>query len=188
MSTVLDPYHGPWTAEEFLALPESDLRMELQDGCILVNASPIPPHQYCASRLVVGLTNQLPPALAVLGDVDTQIQSSTVRRPDVLVIRPEVLETRRKHLDASDVVLAIEIVSPSSIATDRLLKPAEYAAAGIAGFWRVELEPHVSLSAFVLREGSYVELGSWGPGESAHITEPVDVNIRVDDLAWPGRS
>ena len=41
----------------------------------------------------------------------------------------------------ADVLLAIEIESPSSVTTDRITKPAQYAAGGIGHFWRLETAP-----------------------------------------------
>jgi hypothetical protein len=36
------------------------------------------------------------------------------------------------------------------------LKPGEYAEAGIPLYWRVELEPEVTINGFTLRDGAYV--------------------------------
>ena len=44
--------------------------------------------------------------------------------------------TRPEHL-----LLAAEIVSPGSETTDRVVKPDQYARAGIPFYWRVELTP-----------------------------------------------
>jgi Uma2 family endonuclease len=35
----------------------------------------------------------------------------------------------------ADVLLAVEIESPSSLTADRITKPAQYAALGIAHYW-----------------------------------------------------
>lgn len=47
------------------------------------------------------------------------------------------------------------VVSPGSRRTDRVVKPAEYAAAGIAHYWRVETEP-LELVAHSLEGDRYV--------------------------------
>lgn len=82
------------------------------------------------------------------------------------------------------VAVAVEVVSPSSRAMDRVLKPAKYAAAGIPGYWRVESDP-ISLTAYTLRDGRYAELGSWGAGDIAEIAEPFTVRIDVQSLLAP---
>ena len=77
--------------------------------------------------------------------------------------------------------LAVEIVSPGSVTTDRVTKPAQYAAAGIRHFWRVETRP-VSLTAYALDGSTYRELGTWGAGETAHLAEPSPAEIPIDRL------
>jgi Uma2 family endonuclease len=55
---------------------------------------------------------------------------------------------------AHDVVVAVEIVSPGTKVTDPVTKPAEYAEAGIPGYWIVDLDPPVvTMTAQVLVDG-----------------------------------
>ena len=61
----------------------------------------------------------------------------TSRRPDVVVYRADSIDvtpTRPEH-----VLLIAEIVSPGSETTDRIVKLDQYARAGMAFYWRVEL-------------------------------------------------
>ncbi len=65
----------------------------------------------------------------------------------------------------ADVVLAIEVVSPSTKTTDRFAKPGEYAAAGIPCYWRIERDP-LHVFAYQLREPARVPVCanmSWSP-------------------------
>jgi Uma2 family endonuclease len=48
------------------------------------------------------------------------------------------------------VVLAVEIVSPTSQSMDRITKPALYAAAGIPFYWRIETDGVLSIHAHQL--------------------------------------
>jgi hypothetical protein len=70
---------------------------------------------------------------------------------------------------------------------DRFTKPAVYAANGIPIYLRVETEPDVTLTAYELRPGAhaYTELGTWGPGETAHLTDPFPVDIPIDAITPP---
>jgi Uma2 family endonuclease len=70
------------------------------------------------------------------------------------------------------VLLAVEILSPSSRRTDRVMKADEYAEADILHYWIVDPDPPVSLTALRLVDGTYqrdpvtdgtVELTSVGP-------------------------
>jgi Uma2 family endonuclease len=71
-------------------------------------------------------------------DFDVRLQDVplTNRRPDVTVYRADTLDvdpTRPEH-----VLLIVEVVSPGSETTDRIVKAEQYARAGIAFYWRVE--------------------------------------------------
>ncbi|OUZ11341.1 hypothetical protein BHE97_05760 [Aeromicrobium sp. PE09-221] len=113
-----------------------------------------------------------------------QFGSRHYRQPDVAVVRRDVTPAGL-WLAPSDVLLALEVVSPASVTTDRITKPAQYAMWGIEGFWRVETEPELSLTAYALNpcDDVYTELGSWGPGETVCVERPFRVSFAVDDLA-----
>lgn len=58
------------------------------------------------------------------------------RRPDVVVYRADTIDespTRPEH-----VLLLVEVVSPGSETTDRVVKLDQYARAGVPFYWRVE--------------------------------------------------
>ncbi|MFC8385524.1 Uma2 family endonuclease [Nocardia sp. NPDC057272] len=62
--------------------------------------------------------------------------SLTNRRPDVVVYRADTIDltpTRPEH-----VLLVVEVVSPGSETTDRIVEVDQYAKAGIAFYWRIE--------------------------------------------------
>ena len=172
----------PFTVDDYLALPESEVKVELCEGNLVVSPSASTFHQRVGKRLMAILDRQLMPDHESAYDVDTYISHHTMRRPDVFVSPRERFEAKYHELRPGDVVIAVEIVSPSSRSTDRILKPAEYASVGIPGYWRVELDPVVMLTAYSLTDGVYAELGTWGPGETAEITEPLAVTIPIDDL------
>lgn len=60
------------------------------------------------------------------------VHPATVRFPDVVVVPTRVAERNPPRLDAADVLLAVEIISPGTRRTDRVTKLTEYADAGIA--------------------------------------------------------
>jgi Uma2 family endonuclease len=63
----------------------------------------------------------------------------TNRRPDVVVYKADTIDvvpTRPEH-----VLLVVEVVSPGSETTDRVVKLQQYARAGIPFYWRVEQSP-----------------------------------------------
>lgn len=69
-------------------------------------------------------------------DVRLQDVPLTNRRPDVAVYRADTIDltpTRPEH-----VLLVVEVVSPGSETTDRIVKVDQYAKAGIPFYWRIE--------------------------------------------------
>ncbi|MEU4648555.1 Uma2 family endonuclease [Nocardia fluminea] len=71
-------------------------------------------------------------------DFDVRLQDVplTNRRPDVVVYRADTIDltpTRPEH-----VLMVVEVVSPGSQTTDRIVKVDQYAKAGIVFYWRIE--------------------------------------------------
>ena len=65
---------------------------------------------------------------------------------------------------AADVLLAVEILSDGTRRVDRVLKFAEYAEAGIPGYWIIDLDEPASLRAFTLVGDAYELSGEFsGP-------------------------
>ena len=116
-------------------------------------------------------------------DVDVALKSgmrATVRRPDVVVLSVENYGDGDRRLDAADVLLVVEVVSPGSERTDRVVKPAEYARAGIAHYWLVELGDPFSLTAFELVDDVYKHVEG-GTG-TVELTRPVPLTFDLDAL------
>ncbi|MEU4557578.1 Uma2 family endonuclease [Actinoplanes sp. NPDC023936] len=132
------PRAGGWTAEDLEDLPDDGLRRELLDGVLLVSPSPTDIHQIIVGRLMVALEESCPSDLQVTQGVEIRISPTRSFIPDVLVATDEAAQRRGRYYTPKEVVLAVEIVSPTSLAMDRVTKPALYASAGIPYYWRIE--------------------------------------------------
>jgi Uma2 family endonuclease len=191
----LPPQRLPLTVADYVALGEDPegARYELQDGNLVMAASPFPRHQRCLLRLGGRLEAQVPDDFDVFPDLDVDLQlvppeqPGTVRRPDLVVVSRAGYERREREggvLRASEVVLAIEIVSPGSERTDHTVKHLEYADAGIPYYWVIDLgEPgdHVTLTAHHLAgEFGYITAGPV-VGVFA-TTEPFPLRVDLDAL------
>jgi Uma2 family endonuclease len=80
--------------------------------------------------------------------------------------------------------LAIEVVSPGTKTKDRTLRPAQYAAAGIKYFWRVENEDDamVVYSFELLPEGIYAPTGAFH--SRIKLDRPFPIDIEVPEVTW----
>ncbi|USX51772.1 Uma2 family endonuclease [Lentzea sp. HUAS12] len=167
---------------EWDATPE-DKDLELVDGVLHVLTASTPLHQKARSRLAYWLDERLPDDLVAFHNVDVVIDDSnrpTVRKPDIVVVTAEAADRNPQRFDVRDVVLAVEIVSPGSERVDRVTKPTQYAKAGIAHYWLIELADPISLTAFELVDGIY-ELVEDGVGE-VKLTRPAPLSFDLDAL------
>lgn len=154
--TALPDYRSPLTAAEYAALPEdTEHRYELQEGWVMMSPRPVPDHQDGIALLRDQLLPQLP-GHKVLQEVDVDLELAppsrpgTVRVPDLVVVQRSAFERVRHErtlLRAGEVLLAVEFLSPGSTRIDTLVKHHEYAEAGIAHYWIVDLADGPALTA-----------------------------------------
>lgn len=133
---------GLVTLADWDALPtDEERRLECSEGVLIVNPSPRLGHQVATVRLAHLLQTQLS-EWVIAPDMDVLLREVplTIRTPDLVVIRPALLADDPPRLQAEDVRLAVEIISPGSRRTDRITKRSEYAEAGIPIYWVVDLE------------------------------------------------
>ncbi|HWG98616.1 MAG TPA: Uma2 family endonuclease [Pilimelia sp.] len=138
------------TLEDLLALPPGAPRVELVDGVLHVTPSPSLGHQHIAFLLCRWLTDHAPADLTATQAVQVALAADTARQPDVL-LRVRDVDLAKSLLLPEQVLLAVEVVSPGTRRTDRFAKPAEYAAAGIHHYWRIEQDP-IHLYAYRLAD------------------------------------
>lgn len=101
-----------------------------------------------------------------------------------MIIKAEADSLNRYWFDPADTVLVIEVVCPHTETVDRLHKPAEYAAAGIDHYWRIEPRPAVAIHTFQLGpEGTYAFTGKFVEGDTITAPGLPWARIQVSDLA-----
>ncbi|MEU1601050.1 Uma2 family endonuclease [Streptomyces sp. NPDC005708] len=180
MSVAAEGHVGPWTVSEVLALPEdAGNRIELVGGSLVMSPSPGIPHQRASRRLAALLQDAADAAgqpLEVLEAVNMIVPDGMLI-PDIVVADADATAAAGLSINAHDVLLVVEIASPSTRVTDRKMKPALYATAGIPHYWRLELEPAPRLYCGT-RHGSsgYTDL-TLTAGRAVDITEPFPVTI-----------
>lgn len=137
--------------------PEDGCRHELLDGTLIVSPAPRWPHQRVVANLLVTLHAACPPQLETfVAPLDVTMGPRTVLEPDVLVVARSALG--EKVLEDL-LMLAVEVLSPSTRRLDLTRKHAAYEAAGVASYWVIDPdEPR--LTAWELRDGTYVEVAS----------------------------
>jgi len=154
MGMAVPIYH---TAEMVRALTDESRhwpRYEVVHGELLVRSAPRMWHQVIVGRLFLELTHYLErnpgiDALAFTSPSDISWGPDTLVQPDVRVIPlAEVRTLAWKHVRM--LLLAAEVLSPSSVRADRFTKRRLYQEFGVETYWVVEADER------------YVEI--WTPG------------------------
>lgn len=178
-------HRGPWTEEAYLDLRERHQwpRAELLDGRLLVSPAASNDHDNVMGMLWLKLRTAAPKGeLAVFTNANLRISSRRYFIPDLLVTT--CTDRGTVFNDAANVVLAVEVVSPTTHAQDRVTKPTVYAAAGIPWYVRIELEVDDAPEVIAYRNegGAYAEHTRAHAGQQFHLDEPIEVSFDPAEL------
>jgi Uma2 family endonuclease len=181
---LVPPYEG-WHFDDLLALPlDSARHIELIDGALI----PISPQSKFHVRVIRNLQAQLdrqaPAHLRADSEMTVRVDDNNGPEPDVLVVTASAYDDhdRATWYDGSDVILAVEVVSPSSLVRDRERKPQIYAKAAIRHLWRVENEGGSAvLYTYELDVASaaYVVTGIFHDRLKLSVPFPIDLDLGV---------
>lgn len=173
------PHGRALTRADLEALPDDGRRHELVAGTLLVTPGPSRRHQLVAAQLFHLLLHAAPDDLRVLfAPVDVELAEDTVLQPDLLVVR------RTDFADDTAPVgplLAVEILSPSTLHIDLALKKTLLEEAGCPAYWVVDPDDP-SMVAWNLRDGVYLRAADVH-GEQPFVTSsPFVVTFAPADL------
>ena len=135
-----------YTVEEVLAFPNDGNRYELVHGELLVTLAPRSRHQLVAGELYYRLRRYLDEHGR---DVRVVFSPADIRWPDEVLVQPDVFVVPVQELVAEDwssvrtLLLAVEVVSPSSARYDRVVKRRAYLEHGVATYWIVDPDARV---------------------------------------------
>ncbi len=178
--TVSVPRHpGPWTIDDLYAIPDDGYRYEIADGSLLVSPPPPIPHLKVNERLRRVLAQQAPPdfcVLAVGGGIEMG-RRTTYYIPDVMVVPEEVMNREGPLLYPADVLLVVEVLSPSNAGKDLVLKRHDYAAAGIPQYWIADPQERTLTVLVSDGAGPYREDAVVRPGESWSTDRPYPIRL-----------
>lgn len=131
-----------WTVDQLHTLPDDGQRYEIIDGELHVTPAPSFAHQSVISELVYllkpycdarGYFLLFAPA-AVTWSPRTEVQ------PDILVMPMLNGRPPGRFEDVGRLLLAVEVLSPSTKRWDRFTKRREYQRRGVPEYWIVDIE------------------------------------------------
>jgi Uma2 family endonuclease len=136
------PHASPqWTAAAVRDLPNDGNRYELVSGELVVTPSPAWIHQSVAAALydrMYGYVKSIAVGKLRWSPADISLGEDEILQPDLFVVPLNELQPIRSWTDVTRLLLAVEVVSPSSARYDRQLKRLRYQRAAVAEYWIVE--------------------------------------------------
>ena len=129
-----------YTADMVRALPDDGNRYEVVRGELLVTPAPRLWHQEIVGRLFLALRRYLekePVGHALQSPADISWSSDTLVQPDVFVV-PLAQARTMEWARIADLLLAVEVLSPSSQRADRFTKRLEYQRHEVPVYWIVD--------------------------------------------------
>lgn len=171
-----------FTVDDLADMPDDGRRYEVLDGTLLVSPAPRWEHQAAVAALHRVLDEACPPSLFVFGP------SPPVRRTPHTSLRPDLCVARREDLVRGaryrgTPVLVAEVLTPSSVGVDRMLKRHAYERLGVPFYWLVD-EDESSVTVLTLTLEGYVEYAFAEGDRRLAVKAPFAVTIVPSSLTF----
>ena len=120
-------------------------RYELIGGELIVTPSPGGRHQYAVTELLFLVTSYLRGTsigIAFASPADLEMESGTITQPDVFVVPAggAVSDDDFRWSHVTRLLIAIEVISPGSVRTDRVTKREYYMNVGVPDYLIVDVD------------------------------------------------
>lgn len=132
-----------WTAAMVLALPDDGVRRELLDGELVVMPAPSLSHQNVVGafyRALFTYTEAQHVGTTHASPADIEFSPRRLLQPDVFVAPLVDGRGARNWTEIKSLLLAIEVLSPTSARTDRITKRHIYMTEQVDEYWIVDLD------------------------------------------------
>jgi Uma2 family endonuclease len=166
---------GPYRAADYEKLPEGE-PVELIHGEYVVSPAPNTHHQMIVGLLyeIILRASRNSGGFGVMSPVDVVLSDASIVQPDLVYVA-----NNRRHIVRNRIEgppdLAIEIISQSHAARDRVHKLALYAEHGVAEYWIVD--PAEKVIEFLLLKGDRYQVE---PLTSDSYTSPRLPEVSID--------
>ena len=135
-----------WTAAEARELPEDGKRYEVIDGELLVTPAPRLVHQRAVLRLSLAIDEYVRAhriGETLCSPADIELSPDTLVQPDIFVAPPVNGRRPRGWTEIRGLLLAVEVLSPSTARYDRVTKRRFFGRMGVAEYWIVDADARV---------------------------------------------
>ena len=155
-----------WTAARVRTLPSDSKRYEVIAGELFVTPAPTFDHQDAVQRMFFPIREYLERIRAgypAMSPADIEFDDETLVQPDVFVVPLVDGRRPRRWRDITRLLLAVEILSPSTARADRTVKRRLFQRVGVPDYWIVDVEARL--------------VERWRPGDERP-------EIVTDSLTW----
>jgi Uma2 family endonuclease len=164
--------------------PEDGRRYELYDGEVFVVPTPLPRHQVVRHQVAQALDEYVSArgGFVVVSPIDIVFSDYDVLQPDVVLFtaaRANLVDLDRVIRDAPD--LCVEILSPSTEATDRGRKMQMFARYGLPEYWIVDPSGR-TIEVYAFTGGAYALIQRAGSAEDVQSRVLPDLALRAGDV------
>jgi Uma2 family endonuclease len=163
-----------WTVEMVRALPDDGNRYEVIGGELYVTPAPSWTHQRAVLELALVLTPYV--RQHAIGDLyiapaDVMFGPRDMVEPDLFVVPLVNGAPPRAWEEVGRVLLAVEVLSPSTIRADRSRKRELYQRKNVPGYWVVDVDNRM--------------VERWRPNDAAAETLPSTLEWQPDRFTEP---
>jgi Uma2 family endonuclease len=132
-----------WTVADLDDLPEDGNRYEVIDGELFVTPAPALRHQRAVGELyslLAGYLSAQHVGYAVVAPADVKFSSKRLVQPDVFAIPPFEGRFPKSFEQVQQLLLAVEVLSPSTARADRVAKRMLFRQEQVPEYWIVDLD------------------------------------------------
>ena len=134
-----------WTRDMVWALPDDGRRYELINGELVVTPSPAYPHQRAVTDLIFYLKQAISrspgsAARVLVSPADLSLGEEEILQPDLFIYQSQSGRPLSDWREITTLLVAIEVLSPSTARYDRGLKRLRYQRARVPEYWIVDLD------------------------------------------------
>jgi Uma2 family endonuclease len=132
-----------WTVEMVRALPDDGNRYEVIDGELFVTPAPSWTHQGAVlelAHILLPYVRERAVGRVIVAPADVVFGPRHMVEPDVFVVPLVSGEAPRSWEEVGRLLLAVEVLSPSTTRTDRREKRELYQRKGVPEYWIVDVD------------------------------------------------
>ncbi len=174
------------TYTDYAAISNDGRRYEVHEGELSVTPAPGSKHQEISLNLAVALYQYVRArglGKVLEAPIDCILSETTIVQPDIAYVEARRLDIISPRGIEGPPALVVEILSPSTIQIDRVVKRQLYARHGVPAYWIVDPEQQ-SVEAYTLSEGAYELVARLEGAQPAAL--PPFADLALDPAAlWP---